>query len=116
MVIEEEEHIKGLLCAGEREVSVKDAENNSDPGHQVLPKEEIAESVLVGDQPGESSSSDSEDEVVVRPKMSQVPDCIVFMCSLKYIQKQKNSITMKKMSLFHGHKPGRLNNNSKHSS
>ena len=38
-----------LLCAGEREVR---------------------------DQPRESISSDSEDEVVVRPKMSQVRDCI----------------------------------------
>ena len=60
-----------LLCAGEREVSVKDVENwfeenNSDPGYQVHPTEEIADSILAGDQPGESSSSDTEDEMVVR--------------------------------------------------
>ena len=58
-----------LLCAGEREVCVEDVENlleenDSDPGYQVLSTEEIAESALAGDQPGESSSSDSEDEVV----------------------------------------------------
>ena len=62
-----------LLCAGEREVSAKDVgnwleEKDSDPGYQVLSTEEIAELVLVGYQPGESSSSDSEDEVGVRPK------------------------------------------------
>ena len=54
-----------LLCAGGSEVSVKDVENwleenDSDPGYQVLSTEEIAESVLAGYQPGESSSSDSE--------------------------------------------------------
>ena len=71
-----------LMRAGEREVSVKDVENwleenDSDPAYQVLSTEEIAESVLIDDQPGESSSSDSEDEVVVvRPRTSQVRDCI----------------------------------------
>ena len=60
-----------LLRAGEREVCVEDDENlleknDSDHGYQVLSTEEIAESVLAGDQPGESSSSDSEDEMVVR--------------------------------------------------
>ena len=57
-------------------VSVKDVENDSDPGYEVLCMEEIAESVLAGDQPGESSSSESEDEVAKRPKMSQVQDYI----------------------------------------
>ena len=71
---------QALLRAGEIEVSVEDVEdwlveNDSDPGYQLLSTEEIAESVLAGDQPGESSSSDSEDEVVVRQKMSQVSDC-----------------------------------------
>ena len=52
-----------LLRAGEREVSVEDVENwldenDSDPGYQVLSTVEIAESVLAGDQPGESSSID----------------------------------------------------------
>ena len=51
-------------------------ENDSDPGYQVFSTEEIAESALACDQAGESSSSDSEDEVVVRPIMSQVRDCI----------------------------------------
>ena len=69
------------MLAGEREGSVENAdiwleENDSYPGYQVLSTEEIAESFLASDQPGESSSSDSEDEVVVRPKMSQVRDCI----------------------------------------
>ena len=34
------------------------------------------ESVLAGDQPGESSSSESEDEVVEIPRMSPERDCI----------------------------------------
>ena len=60
-----------LLSAGEREVSVEDVENwleesDSDPGYQVLCTKEIVESVPAGDQPGESSSSDSGDEVIVR--------------------------------------------------
>ena len=60
-----------LLHAGMKEVSDKDVENwleesESYPVYQVLSTEEIVESVLGGDQPGESSSSDSEDEVVVR--------------------------------------------------
>ena len=33
-------------------------------------------SVLAGDQSEESSSSDTRDEMVVRPKTSQVRDCI----------------------------------------
>ena len=70
-----------ILRAVEREVSVEDVENwleenDSDPGYRVLSTEEIAESVLNGDQPGESSSSDSEDELAVRQKISQVRDCI----------------------------------------
>ena len=61
---------QALLRAGEEEVSLEGAENwfgenDSEPGYQVLSTEEITESVLAGDQPGESSSSDSEDEVVV---------------------------------------------------
>ena len=52
----------------ERGVNVENwlEEDDSDPGYQVLSTEEIVESVLAGDQPGESGSSDSEDEVVVR--------------------------------------------------
>ena len=66
-----------LLRAGEREVIVHDVENwlketDCDPGYQVLSTEEIAESVQAGDQPGESISSDSEDKVGVRQRMSQV--------------------------------------------
>ena len=34
------------------------------------------ELVLAGDQPGEISSSDTEDEMVVRPETSQVRDSI----------------------------------------
>ena len=69
------------MRAVEREVSVEDVENwleenDSDPGYRVISMEEIAESVLNGDQPGESSSSDSEDELAVRQKISQVRDCI----------------------------------------
>ena len=46
----------------EREVSVEDlenrlVENDSDPVYHVLSTEEIAESDLAGDQPGDSSSS-----------------------------------------------------------
>ena len=46
----------GESHAGEREVSVKDVENwleenDSNPAYQVLSTEEIAESVLAGDQP-----------------------------------------------------------------
>ena len=69
------------LRAGERDSSFEDDvnwldENDSNPDYQVRTTEEIAESVLLGAQPGESSISDSEDEVVVRRKMSQVRDCI----------------------------------------
>ena len=72
---------QALLPAGEREVRVEDVENwleenHSDPGYQVFSAEEIAELVMSGDQPGENSSSESEDEVVVRQKMSQVRDCL----------------------------------------
>ena len=64
-----------LLRPGEKEVSVEDVENwleenDSELGYQVLSTDEIAESVLGGEQPGESSSSDSEEEVMVRPKVS----------------------------------------------
>ena len=60
-----------FVCAGEREVCVEGAENwleenDLEPGYQVLSTGEIVESVLLGDQPGESSSSDSEDDVMVR--------------------------------------------------
>ena len=70
-----------LLRAGERKVNVEEVENwleenDSDPVCQVFSTEEIAESVLPGDQPGESSSRDSEDEVVVRLKIDQIRDCI----------------------------------------
>ena len=53
----------------EREVSAEDGENwlDSDPCYHVLSSEEIAESVATGDQPGDSSS-DSEEEVIVRQK------------------------------------------------
>ena len=34
-------------------------ENDSDPGYQVVSTEEIVESLLAVDQPGESSSRDS---------------------------------------------------------
>ena len=69
------------MRAGERDSSVEDDvnwldENNSDPDYQVRTTEEIAESVLPGAQPVESSISNSEDEVVVRQNMSQVRDCI----------------------------------------
>ena len=62
-----------LYCVLGREVSVEDVENwleenDSNPGYQVLSMEEIAESVMAGDQPGENGSSDSDDEVVVRQK------------------------------------------------
>ena len=77
--LERKDFHQTLLRAGEREVSVEDVENwleenDSDHVYQVLSTEEIAESVLAGDQPGKSSS-DSEDEVVVRLRMSQVRDC-----------------------------------------
>ena len=70
------------MLAGEREVSVEDVENwleenDSDLGYKVLSTEEIVESVLAGDQPGESSRRDSEDEVVARPRMSPERDCNV---------------------------------------
>ena len=64
---------QALIRAGEREVCVEGVENwleeiHSDPVYQVLYTGKILESVLAGDQPGESSSSDTEDEVVVRQK------------------------------------------------
>ena len=69
-----------LLRAGEREISFEDAENwleenDSDPVFQVLSVEEIDESVQAEEQPGVSGGSDSEDEEVMRPRMSQVRDC-----------------------------------------
>ena len=55
---EPNDFLLALLRAGEKEVSVEDeenwlVENDSDPGYQDLSMEEIAESVLAGDQPGE---------------------------------------------------------------
>ena len=65
----------------EREVSLDNVENRLEendfgPGYRILSTEKIAESVLAGDQSGESCCSDLEDEVVVRQRMSQVRDSI----------------------------------------
>ena len=87
-----------LYCVLEREISVKGVENwleenDSDPGYQVLSTEEIVESVLAVDQPGESSSSDSEDEVVVRQKMSQVRYCSDTL--IQYVDDMLMTVTFK---------------------
>ena len=47
------------------------------------------ESVLAGDQPGESSSSYSEDEVVVRKIFSQMRDC--FEPLIRYVDATNDS-------------------------
>ena len=67
-------------ACGEREVSLEDVENwleesDADPGHQVLTIDEIADSVTE-EAREESSSSESEEEVVPRPKMAHVRESI----------------------------------------
>ena len=64
----------------EWEVSLDDVENwlddsDADPGHQVMTIDEIADSVT--EEPVEDgSSSESEEEVVARPKMAHVRESI----------------------------------------
>ena len=63
-------------ACGEREVSLKDVESwleesDADPGHQVMMIDEIADSATE-EAREDSSSSESEEEVVPRPKMAHV--------------------------------------------
>ena len=67
-------------ACGEREVSLKDVENwldesDADPGHQVMTIDEIADSVTE-EAREDSSSSESEEEVVPRPKMAHIRESI----------------------------------------
>ena len=72
-------HLVFQAC-GEQEVSIEDVENwlddsDADPGHQVMTLDEIADSVT--EEPVEdSSSSESEEEVVTKPKMVHVRESI----------------------------------------
>ena len=70
---------KMMVRTGETDVTaeyVQDwlEENDADPWYQVLSMEEIAKTVLHGDQ--SDSSSDLEEEVVVRPRIADVRDSI----------------------------------------
>ena len=67
-------------ACGEREVSLEDVENwleesDADPGHQVLTIDEITDS-MTEEAREESSSSESEEEVVPRSKMAHVHESI----------------------------------------
>ena len=65
---------------GEREVSLEDVDNwlddsDADPGHQVMMIDEIAD--IVTDEPmQDKSNSESEEEVITRPKMAHVRESI----------------------------------------
>ena len=81
-----------FLHTGETYVAVEDVENwfdynGTNPGYQVLSLGEIAESA-VNESDSRSSSSESEEEVVVRPKMAQVCDSIDLL--LKYVDVTTN--------------------------
>ena len=61
-------------------MSLEDVENwlddsDTDPGHQVMTLDEIADSVTEAARE-DSSSSESEEEVVPRPKMAHVHESI----------------------------------------
>ena len=79
-----------FLRTGETDVTVEDVENwlddnDANPGYQVLSLGEIADSVV---NESNSSSSESEEEVVVRSKMAEVRDSIDTL--LKYVDVTAN--------------------------
>ena len=81
-----------FLRSGETEVTVEDVENwfddnDANPGYQVLSLGEIAKSV-VNESDCSSSSSEWEEEVVIRPKMAEVSESMDTL--LKYVDVTSN--------------------------
>ena len=69
---------------GEREVLLEDVENwlddsDADPGHQVMTIDEIAEPVQ------DESNSESEEEVITRPKMAHVRESFDVLLNFVYV-------------------------------